>query len=49
MPDPLSLGADTGSPVDPAVSAVGFHGLIDSVRIHRRDGGGDTVAALMNE
>ncbi|NLF31373.1 MAG: sulfatase-like hydrolase/transferase [Planctomycetes bacterium] len=47
--DPLSLGADTGSPVDPAVSAVGFHGLIDSVRIHRRDGGGDTVAALMNE
>ncbi len=47
--DPLSLGADSGSPVDPAVSATGFHGLIDSVRIHRRDAGDDTIAALMGE
>ncbi|MFW6154509.1 MAG: sulfatase-like hydrolase/transferase [Planctomycetota bacterium] len=45
--DPLSLGADTGSPVDPVLSETGFHGLIDSVRIHRRDAGDDTIAALM--
>jgi len=33
--DPFCVGRDTGSPVDPQISAHGFRGLIDSVRLRR--------------